>query len=192
MKPPNCMQTGTLLESLPTRGSKKERGWFRLMLKERHPPRPQHLMKLKRRRQIHKCQTFSKSWWQLLSLFHSYECPIGSDIILALYENLGPHIYRQFEGTSISPHVETTLPFPERNINDKPQTNSVGNDCYFFIHMQIESPIGSDMRLALYKNLEGTSISPHGETTPPASMAPLPRPNWNLCNFPRNSYCNSM
>ena len=25
----------------------------------------------------------------------------------------------------------------------------------FFIHMQIESPIGSDMRLALYENLEG-------------------------------------
>ena len=37
----------------------------------------------------------------------------------------------------------------------------------FFIHMQIESPVESDMILSLYENLEGTSISPHDETTHP-------------------------
>ena len=37
-------------------------------------PTPQwELMKLRRRRQIHKCQIPSKSRWQLLSIFHSYE-----------------------------------------------------------------------------------------------------------------------
>ena len=47
------------------------------------------------------------------------ECPIGSDIRLAVHQNLGPHIYRQFEGTRISLHVERTLPYPYQSLWQK-------------------------------------------------------------------------
>ena len=136
MKSPNCMQTGTLLESLPTRGSKKERGWFRLMLKERHPPRPQHpneslwnsggggryiSVKFPANQDGNYCQYF---------IHMKVDCPIGSDIRLALFENLGPHIYRQFGGTNISLHVERTLPYPYQSLWQKHKWQTTNQFCW--------------------------------------------------------------